>query len=322
MSDHNTGPDRMGPDDNLRDSLDDAVLGRLVRLAADGELSAEEAAAYAKAKSARPELAQQEQAQRQFRAAVGRCMAGPEATCPQALRDRIAALTAGAANAGGARPALTLNPTPADAPAPRADRFSVWQRVGALAAAIVIIVAVSAYFRQAGPALPGGGVGVVVADEAPTGIQLAGFMHTEHSRCASHPSSIRKFTEDDLERVPEAFRDVLGNGFTTQDILFSDANFVAAGKCKVPGKGPSIHLVFETTNAQGESVEVSLYIQRCGDKRFEEGKAYTIGADAQDGSSVIGWRHDGLVYYLVTSSPETTRTLAPKLNAPALAGAI
>jgi len=147
-------------------------------------------------------------------------------------------------------------------------------------------------------------------------------MNSEHSRCASHPTSIRKFTESDLEKVPEAFRDVLGNEFTTQDILFSDANFIAAGKCKVPGKGPSIHLMFEAFNPQAEPVEVSLYIQRCGDKRFEEGKAYAVGAETTDGSSIIGWRHDGLVYYLVTSSPETTREYATKLQAPALAGAI
>lgn len=320
MSDHNTGPDRHGPDDSLGDSLDYAALGRLVRLAADGELSAEEAAAYASAKAARPELEEHEQAERQLRAAVGRCMSGDDAACPQALRDRIEALTADVRTTGGDRPVLKINPTRADKPSRPAERFSTWQRVGALAAAIVIIVAVSAYFKQAGPAQPGGD-GVAYGD-VPTGIQLAGFMTGEHSRCASHPTSIRKFTESDLDKVPEAFRDVLGNGFTTQDILFSDANFVAAGKCKVPGKGPSIHLMFEAVNPQSEPVEVSLYIQRCGDKRFEEGKAYTVGAEATDGSSIIGWRHDGLVYYLVTSSPDTTREYATKLRAPALAGAI
>ncbi len=320
MSDHDTGPNSQGPDDNLRDSLDYATLGRLVRLAADGELSDEEAAAYARAKSTNPELEQHEQAQRKLRAAVGRCMSGEDAACPQALRDRIAAMTGAA---GEAQPALKLNPTPADVSvAPDAERFPTWKRVVALAASIVIIIAVSAYFRQAGPAQPGGGPGVAIADEAPTGLQLAGFMHTEHTRCASHPASIRKFTEDDLEKVPEAFRDVLGNGFTKEDILFSDAKFVAGGKCQVPGKGPSVHLMFQAINPQGDTVGVSLYIQRCGDKRFEEGKAYTVGAESTDGSSVIGWRHDGLVYYLVTSSPETTRTLATKLKAPALAGAI
>lgn len=321
MSDHTTGPDNQASGDHHRGSLDYATLARLVRLAADGELSAEEAAAYARAKADRPELEQREQAERQLRAAVGRCMSSDDAACPRALRDRIEALTTDIRTTGSDRPVLKLNPTRADEPARPTERFTLWHRVGALAAAIVIIVAVSTYFRQAGPAQPGG-PGVVLADAPPTGVQLASFMNTEHSRCANHPTSIRKFTESDVEKVPEAFRDVLGNGFTTQDILFSDANFVAGGKCKVPGKGPSIHLMFETPNPQGETVEVSLYIQRCGDKRFEEGKAYTIGAEAQDGSSIIGWRHDGLVYYLVTSSPESTLEYATKLKAPALAGAI
>ena len=105
-------------------------------------------------------------------------------------------------------------------------------------------------------------------------------------------------------------------------MMLDGATFVAAGKCKVPGRGPSMHAMFVTTNPQGESVEVSLYIQRCNDKRFEAGKAYAIGSETADVASVIGWRHDGLVYYLVTTSPETTRSLASKLKAPAIAGAI
>ncbi len=318
MSQHDDHPTSREPDDTLHGSLDRATIDRLVRLAADGELSAEESVAYTNAKAARPELENHERAERHLRTAVGRCMAA-DGRCPQALRDRITAMT------GVSVPALTLNPTPADGPsrqsARQVDRFPIWQRAADLAAAVVIIVAVSAYFRG-NPATQATGPGVALADDLPTGVQLASFMTSEHSRCASHPTSIRKFTESDLQHVPEAFRDILGGGFTTNDLLMDGAEFVAAGKCKVPGKGPSVHLVFNALNPQGEPVEVSLYIQRCGDKRFEDGKAYAVGSEATDAASIIGWRHDGLVYYLVTSSPETTRSLAGKLKAPALAGAI
>lgn len=306
-----------GPDDNLHGSLDRAALDRLVRLAADGELSGEESDAYARAKADRPELGRREAAQRQLRSAVNRCMCeGCE--CPQALRDRIVALTDEIRVTADGDPGLTITPAPDQEPG---VRFPIWQRVAAFAAAIVIVLAVSAYFRGNVPTQQGG-QGVAQAGDLPSGVQLAGFMSSEHTRCASHPTSIRKFTEHDLEQVPEAFRDILGGRFTKRNLDLEGATFVAAGKCKVPGKGPSVHVMFETLNPLGESVEVSLYIQRCGDKRFQEGKSYAVGSESIDAASIIGWRHEGLVYYMVTSSPETTRALATSLQAPALAGAI
>ncbi|MFI4916409.1 MAG: hypothetical protein ACIAS6_07885 [Phycisphaerales bacterium JB060] len=306
-----------GPNDKLYGSLDRAALDRLVRLAADGELSTEESDAYARAKADRPELGRREDAERQFRSAVNRCMCeGCE--CPQALRDRIAGLANEVRVTADGHPGLAITPAPADEPV---VRFPIWQRVAAFAAVIVIVLAVSAYFRGNVPTQPSG-PGIAEASELPSGVQLAGFMSTEHTRCASHPTSIRKFTERDLERVPESFREILGGGFTRQDLELEGATFMAAGECRVPGKGPSVHVMFETLNPLGESVEVSLYIQRCGDKRFQEGKAYAVGSESIDAASIIGWRHNGLVYYLVTSSPETTRALATRLQAPAIAGAI
>lgn len=316
----NQSHDSNEPNDNLLGSLDRATLDRLVRLAADDELSADEAKAYANAKADRPELARQEDAERSLRSAVNRCMCeGCE--CPEALRNRIVSMTGDVRVAADGTPALRIDPSTADPAEAPAARFPTWQRFAALAASIVIIVAVSAYFRGNAPTQPIS-AGVAQAGEVPTGLELASFMNKEHSRCASHPTRIEKFTEVDLRAVPQAFRDILGNGFDPGEMTIDGATFVAAGKCKVPGRGPSMHAMFVTTNPQGESVEVSLYIQRCNDKRFEAGKAYAIGSETADVASVIGWRHDGLVYYLVTTSPETTRSLASKLKAPAIAGAI
>lgn len=308
------------PNDRVLGSLDRATLDRLVRLAADDELSADEATAYAKARADRPELAKQEAAERSLRAAVDRCMCeGCE--CPDALRSRIVSMTSDIRVAASGNPALKIDPSTADPAEAPAVRFPTWQRFAALAASIVIIVAVSAYFRGNAPTQPISG-GVAQAGEVPTGLQLASFMNKEHSRCASHPKSIEKFTEVDLQTVPEAFREILGDKFDADEMSIDGARFVAAGRCRVPGRGPSMHAVFLTTNPQGEPVEVSLYIQRCKDKRFEAGKAYAIGSESTDAASVIGWRHGGLVYYMVTTSPETTRSLASKLKAPAIAGAI
>ena len=310
-SQHDHGPDGFRPDEHLHGSLDRATLDRLVRCAADGELSSEEAAAYANAKTANPKLDGYEQHERELRGAVNRCMCtGCE--CPQALRDRIAAMT------GAAGTAAPASFNIADARRP----FPLVRTVLAAAAAVAIVTVAAIYLQGNQPTLPPGHGGVAMADELPTGVQLAGFMSTEHNRCASHPTSIRKFTERDLEHVPVAFRDVLGEEVTLEALLLGEAEFIAAGHCKVPGKGPSIHLMYEAFDSSGNPVEVSLYIQRCGDKRFEHGKAYAVGADGDAAANIIGWRHNNLVYYLVTGSAETTRTVADKLHAPAVAGAI
>lgn len=313
-SQHDHGPNDP-PNDPLHTSIDRATLDRLVRCAADGELSEQEAAAYAAAKASNPKLDAYERQERKLRTAVGRCMS-EECRCPQALRDRITAMT-------GAAQGLSIAGTPAE-PARRTAPFPAVRVVVAAAAAIAVVVTATVYLQNTPAAQPdrSSGNGVALADDLPSGVTLAGFMSTEHNRCVSHPTTIRKFTERDLEQVPVAFREVLGEEVTLDDLLMENATFVAAGQCRVPGKGPSIHLMYEAFDAQGQPVEVSLYIQRCGDKRFEAGKAYAVGAEGEGTSSIIGWRHDHLVYYLVTSSPEITRDVAESLHAPAIAGAI
>ena len=312
-----------GPGDQLHGSLDRATLDRLVRCAADGELTDEEVAAYDAAKSANAKLATYERHERELRQAVGRCMC-EGCACPQALRDRIAAMATGGGLADQEQaPALGIAGTPADRPVQR-SAFPRASALVALAASVVVVVAVALYMQNNQPTQPGGstpGGSVAQAEDLPTGIRLASFMTGEHNRCASHASSIRKFTERDLERVPQAFREVLGEEVSVEDLLLGEATFIAAGYCRVPGKGRSIHMMYEAFDTQGQPVEVSLYIQRCGDKRFEEGKAYAVGAEA-DSASTIGWRSGELVYYLVTDSADTTQNLAERLQAPAVAGAI
>ena len=190
-----------GASDQSQGKLDAATLERLAYCAADDELAevpADQAAAYAAARAASPELEALEQSQRSMRAAVGRCMLdGP--ACPQELRDRIAAMTTAAA-AGSTVPALGIAGTPAEPPAKRTV-FPAVRAVIAAAAMITVILSAVAYLQQNEPTQtlePN----IARANDLPTGVQLAGFMAREHVRCATHPTSIRKFTEDDLARVP------------------------------------------------------------------------------------------------------------------------
>lgn len=319
-------PNDHEPNQHEHGSPDHAALERLARCAADGELADQDAAALERAKAEHAGLHGFIDSERKMRSAVRRCMAA-ECQCPQALRDRVAAMCT------SATPPLSITGTQSDTQlGPQADtaqaplRFPMWQRVAAFAAAVVIVVAVSSFVRQGAPTQPAGtdiADGTVYLDELPpSGVQLASFMSNEHNRCASHPTTIRKFTERDLQRVPTAFRDVLGEEITLDGLLMADATFVAAGKCRVPGKGPSIHMMYEAFDQSGNPVEVSLYIQRCGDERFEQGKAYAIGSDEASAPSIIGWRHNQVIYYLVTTSPEMTNNLASRLSAPRLAGAI
>lgn len=315
MAQHNPNPaDSNHPGDPSRDRLDRLALDRLARCAADDELSAEDANLYESAKARHTGLESFERSERSLRRAVGRCMG--DVACPDALRARVLALASQPDPASA--PAVHAEaPTHKDAgedTVPRTYRFPAWQRLSAMAAAIVLLVVGVVYFQG------GFGQGVAQAN-LPTGVQLAGYMSGEHVRCMGAPESLRKFTERDLERVPAAFRDVLGEEVSAERLLLGDATFIAAGKCQVPGKGPSVHMLYEVFDASGQRVEVSLYVQRCEDERFVPGKAYVIGSASTDGGNIIGWRAGEVIYYLVTGAPDLTRDLASRMNAPRLAGA-
>lgn len=308
MTQHNPSPkDPNRPNDPARDRQEHFTLDRLARCAADGELSDADARAYEAAKARHPGLEQLERSERAMRGAVGRCM--DVGDCPMALRARISDLLA----RPEAEPVVAVDSSDGVGTS-GPYRFPTWHRVLAMAAAVALVVVGSLYFRSNEPG--------VLPTDLPTGVQLAGFMSSEHMRCLGAPESLRKFTERDLERVPAAFREVLGERVTTEQLLLGEANFIAAGQCRVPGKGPSVHLLYEVFDAQGSRVEVSLYIQRCVDPRFVDGKAYVVGTGASDDGGIIGWRRGEVVYFMVTGTPEMTLDMASRLDAPRVAGAL
>lgn len=296
-------------------------LWHLTCCAADGELEGlpeSVQSAYLAHRERDPALADVEAEQRAMRRAVGRCMA--EHVCPPALRQSVERLLAGAdaehqADAEPARRRLVL-------PWAWLDVLPAGRGLAAAAALVVLVVI--------GGMLVRGPVGVLTSPDGsqvqqagPSGLVLAGFMSREHDRCAMHPDRVGKFTEHDLDRVPVAFKDVLGGQVDAKALRVAEARFLAAGRCKVPGKGPSVHLLYQAHDDSGRPVEVSLYVQRCCDPRFEEGKAYALGSTGdQHAAGIIGWRQGELVFYLVTDSPSTTRRIAQAMRAPALAGAL
>src|SRR5580765_8443440 len=99
--------------------------------------------------------------------------------------------------------------------------------------------------------------------------------------------------------------------------------FAGAGNCAVPGRGHSVHLMFRYTGGSAGSGgasgadaskpvpgrtcpgdEVSLFIQQDTHQlALEEGQVYAPAP--QPGiPGVVVWAHDGLIYYLVTETPD------------------
>ncbi|MEO1008827.1 MAG: hypothetical protein AAFX79_09675 [Planctomycetota bacterium] len=304
--------------------LGEAELARLIRGSADGELLADEQARLDALVAERPEVLDLVEDERRLRSAVARVMDGPP--CPQATRDRVAALLA-STPLDGAKPVSdshsdVRSATPADdhypgeahddppQPIVLRQRVPFVGRALALAAAVLLVVTAVIAFQQFGTGSAGG---------PPSGLQLASFMTDEHSRCRMAPDMIEKFTERDLAQVPAAFRDWLGADLSTTHLLGGDARLIGAGRCGVPGDGPSVHLLYEAFNAQGEKVEVSLYVQHCDDERFAEGKAFRVGDESE---TVVGWRRGDFVHYLVTTNAEDTKHMAERMSAPEVNGAL
>jgi len=310
-----------------------------VRAFVDGELAEADRLAFERALADDPALRAQVAGERSLRESVGRVMG--EVACPPALRDRVRAMLADAGESGAAQSADYSDSDPVravaggedasagpDAPlrldrAPARKRPGGSRRVLALAAALAVLIGGVVVLQN----VAGGGAGVGERADAqlaglPSGLQLASFMSGEHDRCLRTPDEIRKFTQRDIESVPTAFRDVLGERMTADQLLLGEARLLGAGHCRVPGDGPSVHLLYEVFDGEGQTAEVSLYIQRCDDPRFESGKAYVVGSDGQLDGSIIGWRRGELLYYIVTGKPDMTRAYADRLAAPAVGGAI
>jgi anti-sigma factor RsiW len=254
----------------------------LLRAAADDELDQSQHDALEAHLAQHPRDVDRIEFERRLRGACGRVMA--DVPVPEGLASRVrAALDADALSER------------LEAKADETSRAGFWNRgraAGLFAAAAVIVLAFGLF--QWGPSGSSG------LDMAGLGLQIANFTAREHVHCDLDPEHvISKMSADEPHEIPPLAQRILG--LSLDEALFSpDIEMLGAGRCHVPGGGPSIHIRLRDLSAP-EAV-FSLYVQRdTGSLGLDESTTYvcTPGEAAPIQSPVLFWRHGGLIYYLV-----------------------
>lgn len=274
-----------------------------IRAAADNELPAGEVPAGEHA-------AKQIDFERALRDAVGRSMG--DAKAPEALRARVLALMAeqpaeqehAAVHRHGAHE-RGRDADPGRAAAGRRPRSMRW----AIAAAMVALVGGAAVTQQwlASPGVP------LSSERASL---LISFMSEEHNACADFgPLFERKMKVRDeaaaakeaielLARVPEVLE------LPGDEMDRAGYRFAGLGRCHVPGKGRSAHLIYKAQESLSPGAPaVSLFVQEdLGEISLENQCSYrSDGGDTRP--CLRMWRKDGLVYFLITpkGTPDAIR---------------
>ncbi len=290
-------------------------IAMLLRLAADGELSAQQEADLRAHLEAHPEDKARIEFDRKLREACG-CACVPDCCAPESLRVRVLACCGESSGEPGAPPrrAGVAEGLAARAEQTRGRGFwaaRVITRFGAIAA-VVALVGVVAYMVGRTSPVPGGDAAASMRTAAD---RIASFVRKEHDRCASGVPEIgAKFDITEPTEIPAAFESVVGKAFSLESILDAESHglrFVDAGLCRPPG-GDALHIRFDA-GGEGKS-PVSLWIQRDdGSLPIEDGITYTKG----DGCECVRfWRVDGVRYILVGSQEDAGPFASLALHSP------
>ncbi|MFI4870539.1 MAG: hypothetical protein ACIARQ_01900 [Phycisphaerales bacterium JB061] len=268
-------------------------LAALLRAAADDELCSHDERRLEAFIEEDPSLASCIECDQKLREAISRAFCCDSGDCaPKNLRDCVQ----------DAMRCCELEESTSSVPEALAGRtrsVSFWQRthiqMGVAAAAMVLIAGVLFFYNNLTPVGPN----QTLADRT----AAASYVASEHGHCITDAvHAAKKLVLESPEELPEFTANVVGSEIAFADLAASgatDVRFVDAGKCHVPGGGPSMHLRFQLPDIEGES---SLFIQRdSGRMKLSEGITYTLApsGDAPNTPSVYMWLREGFVYYLV-----------------------
>lgn len=306
-------------DSNQHNPNADLPLAALIRLAADGEISAEQERRLEIEIERDPDVARRVEAEERLRSSIARAFESGPAT-PAGLRDRVAAAMA-SADLGVAEmdEASQRDDVPTRMASVTRDR-SFWAgpaaRVLAAAAALTLVATVFVVSRgpSADPTLG-------------SRTRAVQFVAGEHGRCVSDlaPGS-GKFRVTNASEMPGLTGDVLGQEIKIADLVLNgveNVRFIDAGRCGVPGGGSSMHVRFEAPSGTGEgTAQFSLFVQQnSGSMELAEGITYEL--DPTNGGeidlkspSIFVWLRGELVYYLVVDCPKSCKPIREHLAAP------
>lgn len=267
---------------------------RLLRAAADGELTAQDRSDLEAHLRTNPDDAAVVLFEQQLRESVGVEIWGePSAE----LRARIAGLCAASTSPDHRHLKPLLR---------RSSFANVGFRwvYGAVAAVLLVAVGTGAWLARPRHNLPPAGTLVTASHRE----ALSSFISAQHKACEVSAAMVSKrFRIGPLSDATAPLSDILGVTPDLSSLNHPNVRYLGASECAVPGDGNSIHIVLDVTpsvTGSSEAALVSLFIQRdTGEVAIETGQAYELTATGGDGPPIVVWRDGVMIYFLRSSSP-------------------
>ena len=294
----------------------DLSIGATLRAAADAELTPaqEQALPHVDRRDDRVTF------ERDLRDAVRRVMGGAETGAPEALRGRIEAMFRDGVGDPESHDDASDRPGVIRTPMGDTRERSFWTRVsgiGAVAAVLALCATVVVFsLRQSQSPNATSGATTLQAST------LASFVHDEHEHCAGDREyADRKFKVNDVAGAVDVAREHFGEVPSMLERGFEDLETIGFGfaglsRCAVPGKGKSVHIVFDSTIETSRLV--SLFIQKDeNDWRISDSRCARVHEGLPEGQTVTVWRREGFFFFLFTLHQDDLETFHALLGVPA-----
>jgi hypothetical protein len=256
----------------------------------------------------------------ELRGAVGRVMGADRA--PEALRSSVSSILRDLQNQDGDVVSTPLGDT-------RSRNFwsgaMGWAAIAAVAALATSLLIMSGRSVPSQPGLRGGVL-----------TQAANFVVGEHELCDVYSERFeKKFNARSESEATRSAIEILNMvpgvmSLPIDGLHEAGYEFAGLGRCGVPGRGASAHLVYENTNMPG--VTLSLFVQvDTGDVDLLEGTSYVHCAKAgstgcivsaplpepgEDARKLVVWREGGYIYYLFAPSDGCCEKAKADFHAP------
>jgi anti-sigma factor RsiW len=131
-----------------------------------------------------------------------------------------------------------------------------------------------------------------------------------HIDCASHAAHFAAGFPRSLTELPESLRSYLGHSARCPDLAKLGYTFQGCGPCTIPG-GKTAHLLYKSVEGHKP---LSLFVQNDAGQLALDGKKVYLSRDPADGTEMIIWRGDGVVYYLVGENDTQLTSAADEMG--------
>ena len=163
------------------------------------------------------------------------------------------------------------------------------------------------------------------------------FVNAQHGECELYARLVaERFTIGPVSAAPSELAKILGIAPSLGDLAAgaggpAGVEYLGAARCAVPGRGDSVHVVLAVggvaPDSGGRASLVSLFVQEDkGELRIEPGRTYFMTPKAGEWNgvptSILVWRREGLIYFLVGTSADKLEAARIELGAAAPMGQV